>query len=247
MATLLHQVIAAMEGRRNQYNGARTRIYHDAQVAMLFTGEVKSYEPANEEGERLPDERKNIQQYTSDLIAEFTKEMVEFLDLTATVDEANTDARADITVDGVVLVEGVPVTTLKYLAKQLEDLRTFVSHLQTPDTAHQWEFDADANCLRAKHPVKRARTKKVTKPLVLHEGTDKHPPQTTVFEEDVKIGEYTTTYFSSGMPQAEKKAALRRVQKLIDAVKMAREKANQAPAEKAAIGQKLIDFVFPAE
>jgi hypothetical protein len=244
MATLLHQVIAAMEGRRNQYNGARTKIYHDAQVAMLFTGEVKAYEPADEEGERLPDERKNIQQYTADLIAEFTNELVEFVDLTATVDLANTEAQADVIVDGDAILTDVPVTTLMYLAKQLEDLRTFVSHLQTPDTAHQWEFDADANCLRAKHPVKRARTKKTTKPLVLHDGNDKHPPQTTTFEEDVKIGEYTTTYFSSGLPAADKKKYLKRIQTLLDAVKMAREKANQAPAPKAAVGQKLVDFVF---
>lgn len=47
-------------------------------------------------------------------------------DVTATKDWANCEARADVTVDGWVLVSAVPVSCLLFLEKRLTDIYAFV-------------------------------------------------------------------------------------------------------------------------
>jgi hypothetical protein len=67
--------------------------------------------------------------------------------LVFTQDTGNQSARADIVVDGKVVLANVPVTSLLFLDKQVNDLETFVSKLPTPDPAEEWTHDPNTGAL----------------------------------------------------------------------------------------------------
>ena len=140
-------------------------------------------------------------------------------------DAGNQIAKADIEVDGVVLAKDVPVPTLLFLEKQFGDVKAFLEKIPVPDPAERWAHDSSSGLL-ATEPVKTGRTKKVQKPIVLFPATEQHPAQTQLITEDVLAGYWTTIRYTHRVSADKKSAALGRVGKLLDAVKVARERAN---------------------
>ena len=139
-------------------------------------------------------------------------------------------------------MEQVPVTHLLFLEKQLIDVHTFIEKIPTLDSAHDWTYDANKGTHKTA-PVEQIRTKKITKPVVLYEATDKHPAQVELVSEDITAGTWATVHFSGMLPADEKRAMLTKVVQLQDAVKFAREEANSSVIEKVEVGAKLFDFI----
>lgn len=245
MATRLHQILALEKGIKASTEGQVTRAYHDAQRAPMFNGLTRTYAPKDEEGERLPSERK-ITQYTVEGVIEravtaWTKQA----DIVATKDATNQVARADIIVDGVVLAPNVPVTTLLYLEKMLQNVRELVLKLPVLDPEVQWGTEPDASTgLWRSEPEETVRTKKIPKAFTKAPATDKHPAQVEMFTEDVVVGYWTKTLFSGAMPAGHKLDLLRRIENLAESVKLAREYANQAEAVNRQIASALFDHLF---
>jgi hypothetical protein len=177
------------------------------------------------------------------LLRQTSKLLMELFDITATKDWANCQAKADVVVDGQVLVEGAPATYLLFLEKQLGELSTFVDKIPVLDPADDWIHD-EASGLWKTEPVATTRTKKVQKPIVLYQATKEHPAQTQLITEDVVVGTWNTVKHSGALPVAQKQALALRVEHLIDAVRFARETANGAEAPKKDVGRKLFDYLF---
>jgi len=159
------------------------------------------------------------------------------------VDAGNQVAKADIEVDGQVVAKDLPVPTLLFLEKQLSDVRAFLDKLPVPDPAERWASDSATGMLSTE-PTKTGRTKKVQKPIVLYPATEQHPAQTQLVTEDVLAGYWTTIRYTHRMPADKKAAALDRVGKLLDAVKVARERANSVDVPKREIGTSVLGYVF---
>jgi hypothetical protein len=167
----------------------------------------------------------------------------ELWDLVATQDRGNQDARADVVVGGEVVLPQVPVTTLLFLEKQLNDLETFLSKLPTPDPGEDWDYDANTDQLKT--PVtKTTRTKKVPRNHVVSPATDKHPAQVQVYQEDVVVGHWSKTAYTGRVPAKTRNAWVARAKALRDAVKQAREVANMTEVAKAPVAQKIFDHVL---
>lgn len=239
----LHEIIAVTAGKKGEAEKAVTEAYHLIQKPELFDGIAKTYRPIQEDGEQLPSESKRPQQTTRDLLAQACNKWRELFDLTVTLDTGNQAAKADVEVDGTVLIKDVPVPTLLFLEKQLTDVKTFVGKLPVPDPAEQWRNDPSQDML-ATEPVQTARTKKVQKPLVLYPATDKHPAQTQLVTEDVLAGYWTTIKYTTRLSADVRAAILERINKLLDAVKVARERANAIAVDKRRVGDALLGFVF---
>jgi hypothetical protein len=62
--------------------------------------------------------------------------------------------------------------------------------------------------------------------------------------EDVWVGTWTATKFSGAMPAAARKAIIERVRKLLDAVKSAREEANNLEVKPQKNGATLLGWIF---
>lgn len=240
----LNQINALVTGRKSDTEKTVTEIYKLLQKDGLFDGRNRTYKPHDEEnGERLPSEVQRVQQKATDLIAQATTKWTELFDLTLTQDTANQSAKADVTVDGKVILKDVPVTTLLFLEKQLNDVETFVSKLPTPDPSEEWEFDPNTDQLKTR-PMTTMRTKKVPRNHVKAEATKEHPAQVEVYYEDIQVGTWTQILYTGRVSAQERNGMLQRVKKLKDAVKLAREQANLLDVQERKIGSDVFRFVF---
>lgn len=239
----LNQIIAVVSGKKTKVQSELTESYKKLQKPELFDGFTRTYFPLAEDGETLPGERKVVQYSVGEAVKEASDLLTGLIDAVYTQDVGNTTAKADIKVEGKVLVKDVPVTHLLFLEKQLVDLRTFVSKLPVLDPASDWRYD-DARDAWVTEPARTNRNKKVYKTLVKAEATDKHPAQVDVYTEEVKAGEWEVVKFSGAMPAKKKKLWLERVDKLVEAVKLAREEANSQEVEQKYVTKELLSYVF---
>lgn len=245
----LHQIVAIAEGKKSRGQQLITKAHHMLQRTGTdggnnpLAGISKTYRPVDEDGEKLPPEAKRVQVRVKEVIAEVTTGMTDLYDTLLTQDVANTAAKADVTVDGIAILKGVPVTHLMYLEKQLADLHTFVEKLPTLDPAYDWTFNDKVDCYSTP-PTETHRTKKVPRNHVLAEATDKHPAQVQVYNEDILCGYWSTTLFNGSIPAKDRNDMLARVRKLQDAVKFARNEANSIEVKEEKQAKKLFDFVF---
>lgn len=228
----LNQVIATEKTLKTRAHELGTKIYHLVQKPDLFNGLYKTYVRKNEDGDDLPPEKKHVQFKVRDLLDEVKKAYIHLMDLTIQKDRGNGIAISDLYVDEELIFPNVPVTTLLFLEKQLTDHRSLISALPVLDIADEWEADKnESNFFRAA-PTSAYRTKKVQKPLVLLEPTKEHPGSAVVITDDVIVGFWNTEKVSGAIPKKDKDRMLEKVDKLLLAVKEAREKANDTDAGK---------------
>ena len=240
--TKLNQIIAIEKGVKSRTYGAISELYKLIQKPELFSGGVRQYEKKFDEGEDLPTERQHVQFSIEKILDQFRKANSELINVTAQKDKTNMSASAAIEVDGV-RIDGVPVTTLLFLEKQLSDLRSFVEKLPVLDNAHDWQRDEGSGLYKSA-PRQTQRTKKVQKPIVLYEATDKHPAQTQMITEDETVGYWNTVLHSTAVPLPQKQELCERVDRLLIAVKQAREKANDIEAvERQTLGEAIFDYL----
>src|SRR5215204_5689111 len=122
----LNQIIAIEQGEKARANKATAPLFHALKVPAVFAGLTRTYEPVEDNGERLPDESARVQVTVTRLIEQFVRASARQLDLAATKDQTNTTAFADVVVDGEVLIPDAPVTFLlpfeKYLQQEVRGL-----------------------------------------------------------------------------------------------------------------------------
>ena len=236
-----HQVIAWCNAAKTSMQRTITDLHHKMQKLQLFSGLSKRYRPKDEEGDLLPEENTKVQTTVVAELREMRRVVVDALDALITLDATNCAARADIDVDGVVLVTDVPVTTLLALEKILTDWHTFFDKLPVLDTATDWYTGTDG--ISRSMPFETVRTKKVPIRFVRSEATDKHPAQVDVLQEDVIVGYWTKNDLSGALPVAAKTNILRRLEKLRLAGQAARSVANSVEAPVRRLGAILFDHV----
>ncbi len=211
-----------------------TDLHRLAQAGAHLSGTRRSYAPYDDDGEQLPNETNYPRTVVEDLFGQVADVLGRLFQLQFTQDRTNCDARADVEVDGEVILADVPATFLLFLEKQLVDLRTFVRALPVLDDAERWHRNVDSGAgWYESEPADTARTKKVAKTFVKWQPPSpeyRQEAQVDVIQEDVRLGTWTTVKLSGAVPGARVRELDRRVQNLIDAVKVARERANSTPA-----------------
>jgi len=243
MVTKLNQIISLEKGVKAEAARQFSDLHHASQRPAPFAGLTRTYQPKDEEGDRLPSESTQVQLRADDILDSVAVALTRLFDVVATKDLTNTTAKANIVVDGRVLVRDVPAVTLLFLEKQLTDLGTFVRKLPVLDPAEKWTFDEARNCY-VTDPASTTRTKKVPRNHVKAEATDRHPAQVEIFMEDVTVGTWTTTKFSGALLATRLAELIARVSALHDAVKVAREEANLAEVTDKHIGNAIFGYLF---
>jgi hypothetical protein len=243
----LNAVIAIEKGVKARAHETLSALHKIAQKPAAFEGLVREYQPADDEGEKLPGERKVVQVSVSELLTASKLAVGDLIDVEVQKDVANTKASAPIVVDGVPLTDALPVTSLLFLEKQVTDLRTFIGALPELDIGEAWHRDENSGLYQT-DPVQTHRTKKVQKPLVLFPATDKHPAQTQIITEDVIAGYWKTVRHSGAIAKPIKQAMIDRANKLLIGIKTAREQANDIAADqKPAVGAMIFDFLLKGD
>lgn len=240
----LNQVNAIVTARKGDAEKQITELYKLIQKESLFGGRERTYRPLDEvNGQKLPPESQRVQQRVDDLIRQAREKWAELWNLVYTQDTGNQQAKADIVVDGKSILPNVPVTSLLFLDKQVNDLETFISKLPTPDPAEEWTHDPNTGLLRGR-ATESVRTSKEPTVIVKYDATKEHPAQTELFTKDVPVGTWTQILYSGSLPADRKNAILARVRKLHDAIKVAKEQANLLEVERQKVGEPLLGFVF---
>lgn len=238
----LHELLAVegdLKSRSQQAKSQIIKLSTDGTSRLL--GKVITYQLAEGEDERVP-EVTELSTTVQGELSLFLDVFGKWLDVALQKEITNREASADIIVDDKTLFEDLPATALLNLESKLAEIRSVYEAIPTNDSAERWEWDEGRE-----HYISAERvtyiTKKVPKVLVLYEATEEHPAQTESFHEDVRIGTRTTTLHSGMLSPKEKRERLGRIDKLLRAVKQARQRANDIDVKEESIAKMLFDYI----
>lgn len=158
-------------------------------------------------------------------------------------DLTNQRASNDVEVDGVTIMNDIPATTLLMLESKLADLRKIYTAAPTISSAIAWEWDGNEELWKTRDDGVSFSTKKTAKAVVLYDATKEHPAQVKEVFEDVAIAKITKQAYSGMWTSAEKATVLGRLDKLLAAVKRARQRANEQEIVASSIGATIFDFL----
>ena len=242
----LNQLIAIVAGKKNAAQQALRTARDKFGQATLFEGHLKTYKPYAEDGDKLAEDRKNIQASCFNTIEDLFEILADSSAVVAGIDLANTAAYGSVSINGQMLMDHVPATQLIFLEKQLQEVRKVVASIPVLDPSVIWSLDTNQGVFRSED-VRSIRTNKVPTPFVKAEATPQHPAQVDLIGIDKAIGDYTSTRTSSAMPLTERQGMLKRIDGLIVAVVQAREDANTeiaAPVQGLGV---LLKYVLPLD
>lgn len=154
----------------------------------------------------------------------------------------NQVARADIELDGTVVMGDVPVDFLLDLEKMLPKWRAMYAEMPTIDPSRKWEVERAG--VHRSQAADKTQTAKVLYPVVLAEATDKHPAQVKEASREDVVGTFKQVDFSGAATAQQKADALALCDKLITAVKQARMRANSVEVQSPADGAEKITELF---
>jgi hypothetical protein len=170
---------------------------------------------------------------------------VRYLNAVLQKEKTNQAATADIIIDGATIAEGVPATFLLGLETKLKQVREVYAKIPTLAPGIEWIEDTDKGdgVFKMANPEETYRTEKIIVPQIMYDATKEHPAQVDKIEEVKNVGKYTKNVWSGMMTSAQKSAILGKIDKLMRAVKKARQRANNTEIVKAEIGQALFDYI----
>lgn len=238
----LSQIVATEKPTKQRVEKFLTEVNKVVQKGDLFNGFQRVYQPLRDDGERFPPENKHVQQNVATLIPQIVANMADLWNVSATRDVANCSAKADVVVDGQVLMKDAPATFLLFLEKQLNDLHTLVGNFPVLDPAEAWTFDDNASMYKS-GTRETAKTRKVPMVITLAPPTKEHPAQTQLLMDDATIGYWHTVGVSGAIPLPKKTRLLEKIEKLQKAVKYAREEANTSPAKEINVAEMILSWV----
>lgn len=245
----LSQVIAVLRHTRQKDNDEGSKIKKIFAKSELFEGSIKTYQPKDEDApleERVPNQEVAARFGAEDLLRQTEKYSIPAINTTATQDRTNCDAAADIVVGDTTIATKVPISHLLWLEDYLTELKNSLTPIPTLDAARRWVPASGRQWLfETAEPEVTVRDMKEEVPLVLHPGTDKHPPQVKTIMKATPIGTFSKTYFSGAVTEDRKRQILDRMHQIQAAVKDARERANRTQTiEETSEGQNIWAFLL---
>ncbi len=235
MARTLAQVVATGRRLRQQDNDrgteARKRLASD-RITGLLTQYIPDVPDDQIEAasEKSSTEFKEVKSFVMQELALMRGYAETAVNAVATQDATNMAAKADLIVDGETLQAGAGISHLLWLEKYLNEWRGYLAALPVLPSAKDWTPDTANPDLWKSAPETQPKTRKKTVALVLHPGTDKHPPQAVPNVEDVRIGRTVKTSHSGAITEERRRQLTDRCDKLILATRDAIARANQTPA-----------------
>lgn len=246
----LHEVLAVqadLEGTAKKVSQEAITTF--TKRADHFQGHHKSLEMFAEERsqeEKGAEDHKAIVTTVDKKLEYIWKAVGKHFDAILQKERTNQDARADLIVDGVVIMEGLPATFLLAMETKLKDLRAVYEAAPTLAPGIDWEDDPAAEMsgvFRMKHPETKHKQEKTIKHKVLVDPTEHHPAQIEKWTENLNVGTFITQRQCSMITPAKKSEYLGRIDKLIRACKRARQRANNTEIVKMKVASKIREFI----
>lgn len=244
MSRRLIAVVSLQRSLKSRVAAIVNEVYKNVQKPMLFTGIAREYTPKAEDGHKFPAENLAVQLTVEGLLESVTTDLSGLWDLTATRDQGNQMAKADVRINGTVIIPQVSVSNLLFLEKQLIDFRTMLTACPVLDSAKEWITDTDTGISRTPRPIETTKSEKIEDTVIVVPSNERHPAQTRDRTKDVIVGTWATTHFSGALTTHRQHQLVGRVNVLIDAIKVAREEANLITVDDVRVADALFDFIL---
>lgn len=213
----------------------------------LFAGQTRRLEMLDVEQSAY--NMKDTQELTStvDENLNYTfAELAKYWDVVYQKDLGNQKALGNIVVNGRELAADIPATTLLGLESKLVKVREVLEKAHTLAPGIKWIPDTQerAGVWVAAEDQIQFKTEKETEFKIAAPATKEHPAQVRELSRTRNTGKFTTTKQSGLLTPLEKAERIQRVDTLINAVKRARNRANDVEVENNKIGAALIGYIM---
>lgn len=247
MSGKLHELLAVESDLEGTYkNILQETVTQFTKHPDRYWGQHQRVEFFDENMPSEADVHKEMDDTVKDKLEYSSGHIIRYLDAVLQKEATNQHAVADLVVDGVTIATNVPATFLLGLETKLKHIKQNIyDTIPTLQPGIKWEVDESqgGGVYKMTHPEEKFRTKKVFKNHIKAEATKEHPAQVEIFTEDEKVARVITDKWCGMITPAEKSALLGRVDKLIRAVKKARQKANTIEVVDTTIGKELFKFI----
>jgi len=243
----LHELLSVESDLQTIFNDALKKTKKTLGQGNLFFAMTRSLEWFRDEGrEKQPDEISDYTTTVDDELEIQEKHVTRYFDAILQKEATNQIAVADLVVDNEVIAEKLPATFLLGLETRLKLLRqSYVAIPVLPDNI-KWEKDPTKghNVYSRVNPEIQLKTEKTFKVQVLYAATKEHPAQVEKIPETENVGKYTRQVWTGVYSRAEKADLIDSIDRLIRAVKQARQRANTAVVDnELKIGKKIFDYI----
>lgn len=241
----LHQLLAV----ESDLDGKFKRVCEETKKTFakpaLFTGFNRRLEVFEEDSVDWPEENQDMTTTVKDRIDYTSTSIVAYLDALYQKEATNQTAQADLIVDGTTIGTKVPATFLLGLETRLKYIRGVYEAMPTLGAGIEWKpsLDKGDGIFEMVHPEEKIKTKMTFKSQILVEPTEHHPAQIEKWEEQIPVGKFIKTVWTGLVTSATKAEMLGRIDKLLRAVKMARQKANSAKVVNDHIAANIMDYI----
>jgi hypothetical protein len=237
MPTYLHQLIAVQRGVDEEVAKTLGSVRHllavegdqDPKTGLSRVYDAIGDDPAN----NLPAQSRRVQMTAPELLGRAVTALDRLFNLKFTREEGNCEARADVIVDGTVLLGDVPVGYLMFLEAQAGKIIEMIDQIPTLNPADEWTDTAPglregvwASAAKKTAVSRRLPQVQVLSPAQVIDG-QKFEPQVRPYETEVTVGWWTTVKYSGQMDPKVQQDMRARAVKVQDAVRKAREQANR--------------------
>lgn len=244
----LHELLAVEADLFN----TQTAMVDDCKVAFEkktdhFRGlvTVTKFFDTSRSGEDTTEEKKLVTT-VGERLSYVGKFVTKYWDAMLQKEASNQTATADLIVDGETMLEGVPATFLLGMESRLKTMRDLFLKIPTLEPGAAWEDDKTAelpDVFRVDAPA-GFKTEKSIEFKVLTAATDKHPAQIEKWTVDKPIAR-VERLISSGMWTPLRKATvISNLDNMLNAMKKARQRGNDAEVIQRIGGQKIWDYIL---
>ena len=241
----LHQLLAVEQDRR----GRASEIMQESVTLFQkkedhLDGFIRTYTPKDDKGDTLPPEQKLIVTTVADKIKYASGFIIKAIDAQLSKEETNAsgEARAELKIDDINFGE-LSATSLLALEQHLQKILGVYRVIPTVDPVKRWKRDSTQDNTYITETEIKHRTNKIEDFRVVVPATVEHPAQIAKMTKDEQVGTWETVYRSGKITPAQKSKLLSRIDALIDAVKRARAKANQAEVKQMKVGKALLEYI----
>lgn len=212
----------------------------------MFRGQIKDLKFFDESraNENTTD-RKELVTTVEDKLAYMFRSLGRHYDVMYQLEASNQNAKADLVVGDVTLIKDAPAPFLLGMETRLKHLRATLLEIPTLDPAIRWTEDSvKGRGIYVSDVQKTFKTEKKINHKVLYDATDKHPAQIEKWNEDRPVATVETTHVSGMITPNRKSEILERLDKLIEAVKRARQRANSTDAVTDKVAAGLFSYLM---
>lgn len=249
MGSQLHELLAVegdLKGEKDKIKDETLNTFD--KKTNHFLGGIRTLEMFDESRsaeEAAGMEKQNMTTSVPEKLEYMSSAFIRFWDAKLQKETANQEAKADIIIDGKEFAQDVPVTFLLGMEEELKQLRKVYDKIPTLQPGIRWEKDPQ----KGEHywvtsdPIIKHKTEKCIQHKILVPATENHPAQVREWTEENPVGKYVTTNWSGMVSPAEKSIMLAKLDKVLRAVKKARQRANNTITKKVNIGRMIFDFI----